>query len=238
MRFNLAADQLTGPVANVCLPAAELPSPLFMVELRAEDFCENVVITDPLSPVILSGEGSGGGTNNLLWTPLITGTPSTTITYQLERNGLDSLATIIFEGDATEFADRLEATNANLGLACYRVLTTVTTPDGFTNTYASNTLCLEQQLEVYLPNVFSPVANQPENRSFCPGFARPPSGEGYQLDVWDRWGGHVFTTNDPTECWTGEDGDQAAASGVYLVVLQFSSGGQSLRVTEELLLIR
>ncbi len=55
----------------------------------------------------------------------------------------------------------------------------------------------------YIPNVFAPEANDPDNSQFRPYFIPGLSLSNYRLEIFDRWGNLVFRTQDPQEGWRG-----------------------------------
>lgn len=236
MALDLDFTTLNGPVGRICTPVTNLPEAPFSLNLRAEDVCGNVVITNDLRAVFLNGQIAGTGTNQLNWTPLETELDGT-VTYQLERIALDGSVEVIYTGTDAAFTDRIEATDANLALSCYRVTAEITYPDGLSFRYASELICLEQVPMIYLPNAFSPNAEQVLNREFCPGFARLPTGA-YQLDIFDRWGGHVFSSTSPDECWRGDYRGREAEAGVYVYYLRIELGNQVLERKGDVTLFR
>lgn len=236
MTLDLDFAALNGPFARICTPVASLPAPPFTLNLRAEDVCNNIVVTNNLQPAILSGQIPETGTNQLSWTPLETELDGT-VNYQLERIALDGSSTVLYSGTDLAFTDRIEATDANLALSCYQLTAEITYPDGLSFRYASEIVCLEQVPMIYLPNAFSPNADQILNREFCPGFARLPTGP-YQLDIYDRWGGHVFSSSTPGECWGGNYRGRPAEAGVYLYYLRLELGNRVLERKGDVTLFR
>ena len=223
--ITLPHNVLTGPEATASISPNDLPSlEPFSMSLRAEDVCANVVITNTVTPVFLTGQISQSGSNNLSWTAFANELTED-VNYSLVRRGLDGSRMVVYTGLEQSFTDEVGVIDPNLAQSCYQIETTVRFADGSERIYLSREICLEQQPTVYLPNVFSPVANSLENRTFCPGFSRRPTGL-YQLDIYDRWGGRVFTTQDPLDCWDGSWRGQAANTGVYLYVLRMEQGGQ------------
>lgn len=227
---------VAGPRASVVLPQNILPAGPFSFSLRAEDICDNVVITNMVSPIFLSGQSAMGGTNNLSWTTF-SNELATAINYQLIRVAVDGTEEVVFRGPELSFADLVGTDDANFAQSCYRVVALVDLPDGSMETFSSRVICLEQQPMIYLPNVFNPQSDLVTNQTFCPGFSRMPTGE-YQLDIFDRWGGHVFSTSVPGDCWTGEWKGELAASGVYLYVLRLEIGGRMIERAGDVTLLR
>lgn len=70
---------------------------------------------------------------------------------------------------------------------------------------------------VYVPNVFSPNGDG-FNDTFGPFSPCPFTG--FELSVFDRWGGLVFHTNNPASNWDGQHGPKAAIGGVYVYLLK------------------
>ena len=68
----------------------------------------------------------------------------------------------------------------------------------------------------YIPNAFSPESAREENRLFKPYF--PPGVEivAFKMNIFDRWGNHLFSTQDPEGGWDGAWRDQPMDTGVYL----------------------
>ncbi len=223
--FLLPFDGLSGPVASLVVPAANFPDSPFSLSLRGEDICANLVLSNSVAPVFLSGGLNGAGVNQLSWTPLQAGPTATNVQYELSRLALDGSITLLAAGSEQNFLDAVGVSDPNLALSCYQVTAIVSFEDGSQRTYRSNTVCLEQQASIYFPNVFSVQAASILNREFCPGFSRIPVGA-YQLDIYDRWGGHIFSTTNPSDCWRGEARGQLVESGVYVYVLKMEVSGE------------
>ncbi len=56
---------------------------------------------------------------------------------------------------------------------------------------------------VYVPNVFSPDAKAEENRTFRSFFAQNIQLLAYHLEVYNRWGNFLFTSEVPEDGWAG-----------------------------------
>lgn len=104
-------------------------------------------------------------------------------------------------------------------------------PNNLPNTYevclavsnfngCADTIChfieIEDELEVFVPNAFTPNADG-TNDWFQPSFSVPVIN--YELYIFDRWGGIVFSTTNPNEPWYGtfrnELSGDVVQSGVY-----------------------
>lgn len=78
-------------------------------------------------------------------------------------------------------------------------------------------ICVENVVNVFVPNVFSPN-NDGENdifKVFAIGI------KDFSMHIFDRWGGKMFSTTDIEEGWDGTINGQQAIQGVYAVVIQY-----------------
>lgn len=82
----------------------------------------------------------------------------------------------------------------------------------------TDTICqeviVEENFTVYVPNAFTPNGNR-RNDSFFPIITGVDE---YELYIFDRWGGLMFSSDDENEPWTGKtkDGLEEVAQGVYV----------------------
>ena len=72
------------------------------------------------------------------------------------------------------------------------------------------------EMVLEIPNVFTPNADG-ENDSFT---ATIENAESAQIHIYNRWGGEVFSSQDPNFRWNGTLNGQDLAEGVYFVVIQ------------------
>ena len=75
--------------------------------------------------------------------------------------------------------------------------------------------------ELYLPNAFTPDRNG-RNEIFLPVFSYPDEIEEYRMEIYNRWGGLVFRTEEKTFGWDGTN----AIDGVYAVTVRYKSRGE------------
>lgn len=81
-------------------------------------------------------------------------------------------------------------------------------------------------------NLFVPNAFTPDGDGINEVFAVQGTGfgaEDYRLEVWDRWGDQVFTSNDPAEVWTGnkEGSNYFVQDGVYTYSITLKPDGEA-----------
>lgn len=84
----------------------------------------------------------------------------------------------------------------------------------------SQQLVVENAVRIFVPNVFSPNQDG-SNDVFNIGFAGDLSD--YHMQVFDRWGGLVFQSNNPAQGWNGkrQNGDPAEQN-VYLYQIEYT----------------
>jgi gliding motility-associated-like protein len=100
----------------------------------------------------------------------------------------------------------------------FKVKLIVVSPDFCVDSITRN-IFLKPELLFWLPTSFSPN-NDGLNETFGPNMTFGLSK--YNMKIFDRWGGQVFTTNDPTKGWNGKDlsGDELP-EGVYAYSISF-----------------
>lgn len=90
----------------------------------------------------------------------------------------------------------------------------------FTDTSRSNTVLLQREPEVYLPNAFAPKGL---NNSFKP-VMRFMDGNEYNFMIFSRWGQTIFATSDPDASWDGRFEGNYVPLGTYAYVVIYSDG--------------
>ena len=94
----------------------------------------------------------------------------------------------------------------------------VTSPD-FCVDSTSKFIYLKPELLFWLPTSFSPN-NDGLNETFGPNTTFGLSK--YNMQIYDRWGGLLFTTNDPAKNWNGTDASgRPLPEGVYAYAINF-----------------
>jgi len=81
--------------------------------------------------------------------------------------------------------------------------------------------------ELYLPNAFTPGADA-LNPVFLPVFSYPDEIEEYSMEIYNRWGGLVFRTEEKTFGWDGAN----AIEGVYAVIVHYKSRGEKAKTVK------
>lgn len=81
----------------------------------------------------------------------------------------------------------------------------------------SNRVCLFHRPIIYIPNAFVPEG---VNNIFKPTifFGDPAN---YRMTIFNRYGGRIFETTNPTQGWDGTDGGKLAIQGGYAYLISF-----------------
>jgi len=87
---------------------------------------------------------------------------------------------------------------------------------------ASVTVEVEECEEaVHVPNAFTPDGDG-QNEVFLPVFNHPERVESYSLQVYDRWGRQLFSTENPYEGWDG----RGCPTGTYVWRMEYKAAGE------------
>ena len=77
------------------------------------------------------------------------------------------------------------------------------------------------EFRFFLPNAFTP--NFDDTNDFFGGTGILPGFNGFQMQIWDRWGELIFETDSPYEYWNGlyRNAGREAPDGVYVCLVHF-----------------
>ena len=124
-----------------------------------------------------------------------------------------------FFGDGAE-SDFVNTTHFYDSYGNYLVTLVASTEDGCTDTaYAAITVI--DEVLFYVPNSFTPNGDG-QNDSFIPvltaGYDRS---QGYEFNIFNRWGELVFSSVSPGEGWDGTFNNQMVQNGAYIWYVKF-----------------
>lgn len=160
-------------------------------------------------------------TNVLSWSSYV-GFDGNIVQYNVYRGedgvfGSTPIATTL--PGVRSFVDDVSDQMDSEGQFCYRVEAVESNNQyGFSETAFSNTVCATIEPLVYIPNAF--IVNG-ENPVFLPIISLFEF-DSYQLDIYDRWGRVIWTTNDKDEGWNGTGvGNGLVSEGVYVYMVSF-----------------
>ena len=95
---------------------------------------------------------------------------------------------------------------------------TVTTADGCSSTDSVVIVVKQACPEIYVPTVFSPN-NDGNNDMYC---IYGGCIDVFTLEIYNRWGELIFTTNDPEQCWDGSYKGDPVNTGAYVYKLNLT----------------
>ncbi len=194
----------------------------YYYQITAFDSCQNQYISPYVKTVCLKGELFDYYLANLTWNDFeLQG--ATVTQYNLYRNfgnGYQLIKTFPFGVNA--YSDSLQQFLNEKGIFCYRIeavynLSLPTANYTATLSSWSNEQCIIHRPIIYIPNAFAPYGI---NSVFKPTiiYGEPKA---YTLQVYNRYGGQIFESNDPAIGWDGTDHGKEAQAGGYAYLIQF-----------------
>ncbi len=200
---------------------------LYYYQIVHTDDCNRQVFSNIGSTLHLTARNQLNATNLVNWTAFDLGESATVSGYTVYRSEnipLKNFVPIETTGGATlEFTDELNDVENPDGSFCYYVEAEydIVCSDGTTsNDFSqSNQVCISQSPRMFVPNAFAPNG---VNRIFKP-ILRNPNPNDYQMTVFNRWGQHVFSTNDPEQGWDGFHLGKLAPQGVYAYYIKMQT---------------
>jgi len=108
-------------------------------------------------------------------------------------------------------------------------------PENPPDTSLSNRVGVREETELYMPTAFKPSGINQEFKPVFPYFAEYE----YSLQVFDRWGGMLFESNNPDRGWDGTINGQHAPLGLYAYRVSYKNFSQeTVLKTGTFLLVR
>jgi gliding motility-associated-like protein len=194
----------------------------YFYTVTAFDSCQTQYLTPPVKTICLKGELYDYYVANLTWNDFeLHG--ATVTSYRLYRDygtGYQLIRTFPF--GVTTFSDSLQQFLYEEGTFCYRIeaVYDLNLPEAnyqAVDTSWSNVLCIIHRPIIYISNAFAPNG---VNNVFKPTIIFGGS-KAYTLQIYNRWGGLVFESNDPATGWDGSDHGKEAQQGGYAYLIQF-----------------
>lgn len=137
--------------------------------------------------------------------------------YRIWRSINNDNEQIIATTTETTYDDDISDIRSNCVSLCYRIETVY--QDNVTSfTYRA---CIDKNYRLLIPNAFNPYSDIKENRIFKPKYAFL-SGD-YTMEIFNRFGGCVFTSNDIDVGWDGTIKGQIAPTGTYQYKIEITN---------------
>ncbi|MCL4281171.1 MAG: gliding motility-associated C-terminal domain-containing protein [Flavobacteriales bacterium] len=200
----------------------------------------------------LAADGNDFALDDISFTPLCTFTDSIHVTVLPPAPGLDAGpgGALCPEDSATVMATLVPA-SWPLDDVVYTWSTgadspSITVHDPGTYTVTATGLCLDAQAtvvflpdtctlpptELWMPNVFTPNGDG-SNDQFGPVVNGPP--DGFRMEVRNRWGQRVFSTDRVERRWDGRANNGVVPDGTYYWVVHYGNRHADGQVTQETL---
>ena len=193
-------------------------------QLHVIDSCDNELTSAVATTIFLNGSSLSTNTNLLTWTPLEIENANVT-EYQIIRilNGLETGIGSV-NGSQLEYQDVFDPLSIGSGTICYYAVATGSAllPDGSQVDIRSrsNVFCLDQATKIFVPNAFAPSGF---NREFKPVILSGNIAK-YEMQIYDRYGSIVFSTDDPDIAWKGKKEGNKLPQGVYVYHIRLELG--------------
>lgn len=198
----------------------------YLYRVLVYDICDQLFDTSEVaSSIFLQGIPEIDFNNNLRWndyTSWLGGVESYTIMRKIPQVDLQYLpinqtllGSPIFDDDISAFTD-----NDGNYLYYIEALEGNSNPLGLKDTVTSNIVLVVQQPRIYFPNAFLPLG---VNREFKGKGVFIEEDQGFNLQVYNRWGEKVFESRDYTLGWDGRaNGGEVVSPGVYIYTVNFT----------------
>ena len=82
----------------------------------------------------------------------------------------------------------------------------------------SNTICIEKDSKIFMPNAFNPLSDIEQNRVFKPNYAFV--GGSFVMRIYNRTGSKIFETTDINEGWDGKIHGKMVPEGTYQYAIE------------------
>jgi gliding motility-associated-like protein len=215
---------------------AEVNQQSYYYRTSLVDSCGNEVLTTaPMRTILLEGEKIDAQKISLGWNAF-EGWPEGVGEYKVYRalNATGSFQAIgTTQAGNLTFEDDIAMLSGQTNQVRYIIGAFRNQHPNFTS--LSNEVLFEFAPSLFLPNAFTPGGRNPV---FKPVGTFAQFTE-YRMDIYNRWGELVFTSQDFGEGWDGSYKGDIAPSGAYVCVLFYrSSAGQEETLKQSFVLIR
>ena len=192
----------------------------YYYRLQALDSCGAETFSTIGKSIWLDGGAYSSLINHLEWESFSIdyGDVTTYSIYRKITTTYDSVTSVSFS--KLDFEESVAQYVEQNGTLCYVIVATDTInfPNGIIDTVrsSSNKLCIDQLVKILVPNAFAPNG---KNNIFKP-VLRFADNKSYLFEVYNRWGGLLFSTKDAAEGWDGFYQGRLAEQGVYAYLVQ------------------
>jgi gliding motility-associated-like protein len=200
---------------------------IYYYEVASLDSCGYSTLSSQISnSIFLDVKANENYTNTLTWNNYELwdgGVSRYVILRNIDNVGAWTPVTTIPYGGDTMYLDVVSNNNSTNGRFCYKIMAIEGSGNqyGFTDTAYSNDACVQQQPAVFIPSAFNPEGTN--NKIFIPYFSFL-SRDDYYLKIYNRFGGLIFETSNPSTGWDGTYFGHSSPEGVYIYYFTAKSG--------------
>jgi gliding motility-associated-like protein len=149
--------------------------------------------------------------------------------YRNWRNGVRDYALYIQTNSDTNFVlfdtynnntfDHTRPIDLETYKECYRIKANELSGN-FSQSW-SNIVCEIYPPYLYVPNAFTPITTTGTNDGFGAKGGRVKT---FNMEIYNRWGELIYTTNQITDTWDGKTNGQPAPAGLYICLIKYTDG--------------
>lgn len=201
----------------------------YFYQIIHTDLCNNQIQSSVASTILLEVQDQFNFTNALSWTPFELENATVTqyqIYRQLVENEPFELIATTTNSTYTDSIAVQDPTQTNTAQQiCYKIIALydLNCPDTTPLTdlqSASNVACITPSARMHVPNAFAPNG---VNKIFKPVILFP-NPNNYKMVIVNRWGQHLFSTNNPDEGWDGTiSNGELAPQGAYVYYIEMKT---------------
>jgi gliding motility-associated-like protein len=196
------------------------------------DVCGNESLLSPeVCPIVLTGELTSGNEVVISWTQY-DGWENGVAGYVIEKYDADgTIIETIDVGSATTYTDA----NVDLNNQVYiYVVSAIPNDDGIIESVSNRMIIIKD------PNLFYPTSFTPNGDALNDLFnVYGQYISAFQMDIFNRWGELMFTTNDLEEGWDGKFKGTAMPEGTYTFVARITDfAGRTFKKSGSVLLLQ
>lgn len=209
------------------------------VQISSTDSCDAIQISTLAKTIFLEGSPNSNYQNLLRWSAFEMEF-SEVFSYQIYRI-VEDIPELVgnVDGNILSFTDEIDGYNEAEADIRYYVVAQhyIELPDGTMKAVfsQSNTILIQQQSKIFMPNAFVPEG---QNNEFRPVMVFAENST-FQMLIYDRWGQLLFETTDAGEGWNGRQNGNILRQGVYTYVVRVTQlNGETIEQKGTVVLIR
>ncbi len=203
------------------------------------DGCDTIANSATSSTIFLEANALSGNANLITWTPLDIEN-SIVDFYEIFwlQDGVSTLIGTV-EGTESKFLYENLELDPSESVICYYIVANARVilfdeSEQFILS-RSNEVCVQQNSRVFAPNAFAPEGINREFRAVV----LYEDAVDFEMEIYDRYGQQIFTSEDVDEGWDGRINGQGAPQGVYVYHIRITqTNGRTVDKQGNVLLLR